>query len=372
MQRDGYRDDKSISISKIKDFKFKSPKKWYSIHMENNVDLDKNENNFIFGSLLDCLLFTPQFLEERFYVADFKLPSDTIKEIVDCIYAEIARRNEVLKELEDQLPDTTYLEYDLEANVDLVMQCINKIGWNSNWKDETRFNSILKQGNEYFNILAESIGRKVISAKMNMQAIELQEILSSDPIVKNYFVAEDNVELLYQLELFDKYIYTYENKTYEIPIKGALDILKIDHKKKTIQVVDFKTAASAFNFVENIKKYGYCEQLSFYNYLVRLWMQNHGYKESEWLILPPINIVIDTNDKTPFVYEYSWDDLKIARHGNRGLLISIFGDNYPEAKVKLGWQHILEDIGWHMSTGNWETSREMYLNGKIKLNLYSI
>lgn len=376
MQDKKYRDSFGISQSMIKDFRFKSPKKWHSIHVQKMEDLDKSDESFTFGSLVDTLMFTPEILNERFYIGDLKLPSKAVAWIIEEVFADIQKKNrEIAEQNLGPVPELVEtVPFNLESVPEIVLSMARQYpasedqrGWNNDWKEQTIINSLIKKGDEYFNSLVEADGRKVISQKMNFEAIEIKKILLADPDVRQYFVEEEGVELNFQMEVFVNYL---AKTGKEIPLKGAFDILRIDHNLKTIQLIDFKTSYSAFDFISSIKKYGYALQLSYYDFLLRLWLdQECEGALCDYTILNPINIVIDNYDKIPYIYEYSWSDLEMEKMGNESFLNDLFHTSSHNAKIKKGWLEILETIAWHYHNDYWQKTKELYENGKIKVNL---
>lgn len=325
------------------------------------------------------LLFTPSELNDRFYIGEEKLPSKAIEWIVKEKFNHIKRFNLELKELGDLLPESPiYLEEELDVSHPILLQIANsyrfkdtegndKQGWNTGWKEQTRIDSIIKQGADYFISLKASAGRKVISPEMNMDAITLKEILCTNIETKDYFIENEENTLLFQLEIFTKYV--LDNGS-EISLKGALDIVRFDHKNRTAQIADFKSSYSAFSFIDSIKKFGYCDQLSFYDYLLREWLIEYCEgKYCDYTIIPPINIVIDIGDKIPYIYEYSWRDIALAADGNKELLYSLFQTSDHNMKIKKGWKRVLDEIGWHYTNNLWEKPKEMYEKKRISVNL---
>lgn len=381
MQQAEYYNNLAISQSAIKDFRFKSPKRWKSIWVDKQIDLGKNEDSFIFGSLVDTLLFSPHLLGDRFYISNLtELPTGAIPKIVKNIYDTLlSDPNFQIETIQDVKtyddPESPEIEYVITTDLSLVNRTVilnacNQEEWNGGWKDETRINKIIEKGSKYFNLLTDCGNRKVISSEMNLQAIDIVNILKNGKL-KRYFNNSEEFTNIFQLELFSNFEC---DGVSTIAIKGALDILHIDNIRKTIRVVDFKTSHDAHNFIPSIKKFGYCDQLSFYTYLVETALSDSEFCEnynldSTYKVLEPMNIVVDTEDKLPYVYEYSWDDIVISREGNSKLLFDLFQTQLHNQKIKKGWKETLCDIAWHFNNKLWEYPREYYENDKIKVNL---
>ncbi len=377
MQESSYRDRFGISQSSIKDFQFKSPRKWKEVWIDKKIDPDKNEDNFTMGSLIDCLLFSPENMDKWFFIGEEKIPSKAIASIIKMYYNRIIASNEQVRQIAYELPsDPQYMEITMAHN-EILLDCANnycfkdgddeKCGWQSTWKDETRIRNLVEKGSDYFQSLKKSEGRKIISMEMNLEALQLRDILRSDPNTKDYFISNDENDLLFQLEIFISYNLLDGTG---IPLKGALDIIRFNHKDKTAQIIDFKSSYSAFNFIHSIKQFGYCDQLSYYDFLLREWMiEACEGKYCDYKIIPPINIVIDINDRIPYIYEYDWKDITLAADGNRAYLFDLFHTHDHNMKIKVGWKKTLDTIAWHWTNQIWDRPRELYEQKKIKLNL---
>jgi len=364
-----------LSQSSIKHWKNISPMQWKKKYIDRTEPEDENPA-FLLGDLLDTLISQPHLLESRYFIANFeKLPSETECKIIECVYREIKKVNEEIDWLAESLPEVKdKLIFNLGDHRDLILYCCNSEKWQSTWKDDTRVNKIIEKGTDYFDILAEANDRKIISSHLNMQALELVEILKKNKWTKDYLVESEGNELHFQLEIFAEYDYcidsidTVLSEHRKIPIKGAIDILRINHKEKTIQIVDVKKAFSSHQFIENVRKFGYIEQLSFYKYLLKFWVkENPQFKD--YIIISPINIVIDIADKIPYCYSYTDLDFAIAQYGNKDILHKIFNYELVPIKIKKGWEQLLQDICWHYVTNNWAAPRTMLENGIITLNL---
>lgn len=377
MQNNNYRNTWAVSQSALKDFRFKSPKRWKDIWIDRQVDLDKDEEAFVFGSLVDTILFTPKEINERFYVADVaKIPTGTVEKIVSHIYNNSSDEDRKGKIIEIDLPDfpepIQKLEFNLEKMRDKILEACDKLEWNSTWKPDTRINKIIEKGTEYFRLLAAAKGKKVISSETNLEALGVVAKLKTDPSTKKYFVNDDQYKNYFQVELFDTY---KSNEHYEVPIKCAIDIVHLDKNNRTITIVDFKTSHSAHNFIESIKRYGYCDQLSFYTFMLRKWVADKfqdlfGIEDAkDWRILEPLNVVIDENEKTPYIYKYDWKDITLSQDGNASFLFNIFETDDHNQRIKKGWMQILNEICWHIQNNKWDYPVEIYKTGSIRVNL---
>lgn len=380
MQSNDYRNTFGLNQSAIKDFRFKSPKKWKSIWINKLIE-EKNEDYLTFGSLVDVLLFTPHLLEKQFYIADVSvIPKGGIEKIIHSVYnaykalgddmPEDVKRTIIMNDpvLPEVYEETTYNLHPLKEE---IIRACKEEAWQPTWKEDTKVNKVIEKGTDYFRLLEAANGREIITTQVNFEAIAMVNRLRTDESVMKYFTEGDGHRNLYQVQLHDTFVSEEGN---EVPIKCAIDIVHIDYKSKTVQLVDFKTSYSAFDFLKSIKQYSYCDQLSFYEFMLKRIMKNSDFLEehsieSDFKFLNPINVVIDSEENTPYIYEYNAADLKIAREGNGQFLYYLYETNEHGTKIKKGWLTILEDICWHLKTDLWDYPRDYYANGRIKVNL---
>ncbi len=379
MQNTEYMNRWGVSQSMIKAWNYKSPKQWKDIYIDRKLDLEKNEDTFTMGSLIDTILFSPEDLVKRFFIGEEKLPSKAIAWIVKNYYSSIIKENVEIEEMNKVVPeDSPLILMEIDGATKLLLDSANnycykdgeeeKCGWNVGWKDETRVRTLIEKGSDYFNSLKKAAGRKIISHEMNVQALQLVDILRSHPEVKDYFVPSEHNLLMFQLELYIDVQIGMEDKT--MPLKGALDIVRFNHLDKTVQIIDFKSSYSAFGFLHSIKQFGYCDQLSYYDFLLREWLKLYcDGSYCEYKMIPPINVVIDINDKEPYIYEYDWKDIALSADGNKEFLYSLYQTYDHNARIKRGWKRLLEDITWHYQRNLWNKPRELYETKRIKVNL---
>jgi hypothetical protein len=370
-QSEDYSSYKGISQSMLKAWRFKSPAKWKAIYFDNIHEDEKETESLVFGSLLDIMLFTPDKFDKKFFVSEMpKLPSPALKWILEETYARIHRQYELVDV--DNMPPSFIRDFSLDSNRELVLQVAaeyrdgEKTGWYSNLNPNTRFDKINAEF-DYYHLLVLTGDRKIISKTMHEEAKEQMAILCADECTKPYFIQEEGETLLHQFEIMTDREFQSGDVTVMLPLKGALDIVRINHKAKTIQVADLKTSSDAHNFLQSILKYGYAFQQSFYNFLIECWVEANP-QYSHYKVLPPINIVIDSS-RVPLIFEYQWKDLNHEKFGTKSYLSRIaMYTNYP-LKAKKGWMELLGEIAWHMHNDKWNMPKEMYLKKKIIVDL---
>lgn len=361
MQRPEYQKVFAISQSAMKAFKTKPLQEFYELYI-NQKDDDTDDQKFAFGSLVDTLAFTPELLEERFFIPEYEvtIPGEKVKKIVDNVYREareVVANKELLNE-KGNLPEPMYIPNltDLYEWQELVFKYAKEIEYGGKtWSRSRIMDTVAEDGQVYFRMLSECNGRMIITAQDNADAMEIVENLRKNEDTAKYFVPQDEASLLFQQEIFVDYKYG-DNLT--IPLKAALDIIRLDHKNQTVVVPDLKTTHTSEFFAKIARDFGYIIQVSFYMFILKEWLKTYeDGKYAHYKFELPVNIVIDRKYKIPFIYEYTWDDLDIARNGS-------------EEKNVEGWQSILERIAWHIANSVWDKPKELYETGKIKLKIF--
>lgn len=236
-----------------------------------------------------------------------------------------------------------------------------------NYTKERVIKEVIEKGQKYFDNLCEVGGKTIITFEDNLMAVEQVDILKAHPASRPYFIRQEGEELLFQKELFIPmtqygpipFFVNNNIKDETLYKKGALDIIRVNHIRRTIQNADFKTSYDAYKhtFLWAIKKYKYGLQVSYYDTLLSAWRDRYypGYT-----ILPPVNITIDCFLKKPQIYLYKKEDLELLR----------FGGTDKRGEVVKGWEETLSEILWHIENNIWNNSREMEEYGHIEVQLF--
>lgn len=362
MQRPEYQKVFAISQSAIKAFRTKSLNEFRELYITEKEEDDTNEDKFAFGSLVDTIAFQPELLDERFYIPQHSvnIPGEKVKSIVDNVYKE-ARQvvdNKILLNEKGNLPEPMYIPTleDIYEWQELIIKYAKEINYGgSTWSRSRILDNVGEDGQPYFRMLSESNGRYIITSADNIDAIEMVEALKKDPNTQRYFVPQEEETLLFQQEIFVDYQF---NDNVIIPLKAALDIIRLDHKNETVEAPDLKTTHTSETFAKIAREFGYITQLSFYKFILTEWLKTYEEgKYAHYTFKEPINIVIDRKNKIPYIYEYDWDELDIAENGS-------------EEKHIEGWRATLDIIAWHITNGVWDRPKELYETGRIKLKIF--
>lgn len=336
MQEEKYAQTLALSSTAIKQFKTMHPFEWKKLWITKEKE-QKNTLALNKGSLTDDLLFNPSVIEDRYLVMEVKKPSDSVSFIIESVF----NAEEELSNLKEKIVNSAKI----------VPMPEGKQGWGQGkgWGDDRIFDTVLKDGQEYYDFLKTTNGKCVVPSLEYMAALGMAEATKKCPEVADY--------LNPKLNKFQFQIIT--DHDFPDKLKGCLDILHKNDKKKELRIIDFKTADNAYYFISNVIKFGYLEQVTFYDHLLRHWLLLDG-NEKYWkyTILPPMNIVIDSKYNTPYFYEYNWKDITAAWNGY-----------FKYGKMQNGIKDTIKEIQWHILNDAWDYPMEHYLYGKISLNL---
>lgn len=316
-----YRADKALSYSTLSKFHKLGPKALISTEKVDTPSLR-------FGSTVDCLLTAPEEFDDRFYVADIDKFSDSIRLIVELLHQGCPEAETIDDCVEQYMLDT-----------------LNTVGYQSNWKDDTRIKKIKEAGADYFTVLKYSTGKIVISPQEFSEASQCVMTLKTHPFTYKIFECNEDEEIFYQLK-FKTIIEDCDNSEVRI----MTDCIKINHKEKWIQVYDLKTTGKdEEKFEESFDSWNYWIQAGLYQDVIDLITIADDYF-SKFDLLPFKFIVINKMNLKPIV----WDIVDYRHIGMQVL-----------KKYGVKWQTLLKDANWHLQNGKFDYSRKSYENNGV-------
>ena len=308
-----YRNDSALSYSRLSQFFKNGPKALIS-----NERIDTPSLRF--GNLVDTILTAPEEFDDRFYVADIDKFSDTVRKMTEDLF------NPEIEELA-LIDDAT------------ILMILDTYQYQTNWKSQTRIDKIIDLGSDYYTVLKYSTGKIVISPQEFSEAQQCVQTLKTHPFTYQIFECNEDEEIFYQLK--------FKTEILGINCRCMFDIIKVNHKNKTIEPLDLKTTgAGEEDFEQSFIKWNYWCQSGLYSDMLRKIMMSDktlvGYD-----LLPFKFVVINRNNLAPLIWSV----------GNYGVLQS-------EIKEKLGvtYLSLLRDANWHLQNGKFDYSRKSYEN----------
>jgi hypothetical protein len=290
------------------------------------VGLDEQQgptSYFTMGSLVDTLCTDFDNYNNKYYISTVTPPSDAM---VAYCKALASTGN----------ADTAWKASGLKTDPTIVAK-----------SSKDGLSKYDKEGKAYYADLLRGKDKQVISFDENATANRLANILKDNEFTGKYF-SEGNT---FQTAIIWKY--------YGQECKSLLDIIHIDHDKRTIRPVDLKTTGkSVFSFYKSYMDYKYYLQAAFYTAALEYAIKNDASfaEVSDYTVLPFQFIVIETNYKNPpHIFEVSDTDLHVGEMG---------GKTSMGYDVK-GFRTLIEDLNYHKDTNQWEYRPEIYAEDGI-------
>lgn len=277
------------------------------------------------GSLIDDLLLSPELYEKNYYKFDGTKPTATLGKLADIII-------------------DNYIEIPPK---DKILEICKK---NSFWKRRSDENIISefdkKNFYDYIHAYISSKDKILITSKDYQIANQIKDILLTHKHSKDIFKVEDAI---YQCP----FIITIN----DVKLRGIIDIVTIDHKNKTVRLIDLKTGApDALDFSRNFYKHRYYFQSAIYRKAFEQIKKDFEIPD-DYTLLPFQFLYISRNERIPVIYEVDdmWD--KAAFNG-----FTFKGYTYK------GIIELIEDAKWYWKNKVFDLPREVYENnGKLIL-----
>ena len=245
---------------------------------------DKIESpSLTFGSLVDCLLTAPNEVDDKFFVSELSEPSEKVKKAVEYLY------------------NNTDKEWLGEIDADTVLNALDIMEYQGNWRDDKRITTFLDKGKEWFRFLVVSSGKKVITREIYNKALNVVDAFKSSKATCFYFVPNvefADVQRFYQLK--------FKTKLKDgIDYKGMMDLIVVDYYKKEITICDIKTTSGKeWDFWKSFIKYNYDQQARlYYRILLNIIKNDELFKDFK--IVGFKFIVANVDNPQPLVWDWS-------------------------------------------------------------------
>lgn len=244
---------------------------------------DKKESEaLLFGSMVDTLITEGMdTFNSKFAIADFEIPTEAIKNIVDSFIEEY--------------PNCTLNDDD---SITLILNVCNKFEYQTRWKDDTRISKVRELGSDYFEAMHNVGSRTIVSNDLYQEVLATVSALKSSPQTAKYLqqTKEDSdVEFLYQT----KFITTLE----ELELKCMFDLLIVNHRLKVITPIDLKTSSMMeYDFPKKYLENRYDLQSRLYCRILKNIISNDEYFK-DFTITDFRFMVINKNNRVPLLFE---------------------------------------------------------------------
>lgn len=301
---------------------------------ENLIKQKEETSSMNLGSVVDIMLTQPEKINDLVYLDEHVLPTDDTK---------------LGKYIKGVFPAGLH-------DINIKLQVYNEI--NAGVKNPRHTCSELDgQAKDHFIHLlhVESLkkqGITVLNPDEHLKCSVLAANFMSNLFSSELFTKEKDVDKLYQVPIeFD-----YKG----ITMKCLIDILIIDHNKKTISAKDIKTTKNLYDFYKSVGIYRYDIQQAVYTMAARAY--NKDILNSDYTVLP-FEFVCGSFDYPGKILKYTINKPNITE-------ILHLGWTGKSGRTYKSVDKLLEDMQWHYAKAQYDYHREVYENnGTINLEL---
>jgi len=311
------------------------------------------------GSLVDCKLFSPELVDEKFSVASCNAPVGQMGLFVEAL---CSLTNQCLDE---NLKLTKELSELIEEAFNSVK--FDKSGKEVNFKKKD-LSWLVKEfvGSDaevYYRDCRSNFGKITIDLNLVSAADKIIEELQTHEWTKDLI----NLETKGDIEVINQLIILFEVEG--APFKAMLDKTVINHSDKefvvgnlvlppkSISPYDLKITWSGESYVYNYWKMKYYLQVASY-YLGLLHYQRVERPELKDYTIPSIEFIVGSSNLNSNPLLYSTNEINV----NEGL----YGFELKSGRKFKGLYELVRDINWHKKNQLWRNSREVYENkGKM-------
>lgn len=276
-----------------------------------------------FGKALDSYITkSNEDFQDEFYICNCPQVSEKIRDMITDIFDEEMMIHEYHKDLCKENID--------EIDDEMVLKICDKYEYQNNWKNEKRIETVKEKGDAYYHYLYEADGREIIDVDTFSEVVNCAEVLKNSDVTKDYFNTKHKYkEILYQLK--------FKSNLNNIPIKAMIDLIIVDHKKKTITLCDIKTThRNEIDFPYSFLEYNYYIQANMYcHILFDICSQDKYFSKFKFNNFK--FIVINKENKKPVIWEYK----------NSFIIGDLILGDLRKTKLK-DWRQLLTELDYYI------------------------
>lgn len=248
---------------------------------------DKKESDALtFGSMVDTIITEGmERFQEKFAVADFKIPSDSIKFVIDWLLE--VREEEFFEDIPD----------------DVILATCDLAEYQMRYKAETRLAKIKSEGEAYYNTVRQIGNRTVVSDDVYQEVLAVVGALKGHTQTSKYLqqTKEDsNIEFLYQQK--------FSTNLDGLDVRSMFDLIIVNHDRKIIIPIDLKTSSMLeYDFPKKYLENRYDLQSRLYCRILKNIIKDDEYFK-DFKIGDFRFMVINKNNRLPLIFidEYSF------------------------------------------------------------------
>ena len=250
------------------------------------------------GSMVDCLITGSQEeFDNLYYVADYPSIGDKEQLVAKMLY----ERYHDSYELFSYIPN------------DAILSVINEVGWQKNWRDETRVRVLSERIAMYYNLIIQAGNKTVVDSNTYDRILKMVQALKTSPATQGYFADNDSMSPIgryYQLKFRAK----FEGVCY----RCMMDLAVVDYEEKKIYPIDLKTSGhKEWDFQDSFEQWSYMIQARLYWRILKANMSNDPYFK-DFTLEDFRFIVVNKESLTPLVWEFPLTRVKGTLVNNEG------------------------------------------------------
>ena len=139
----------------------------------------------------------------------------------------------------------------------------------------------------------------------------------------------------------------YNKEDINVSCKSLCDRIMFDHVNKKVILIDLKTTSDVYNFKHSVEEFDYYRQIAFYICAIT------------WYMLEELNLNVDDYDLECYI-------IAIQTNGNYEVRVFNMLNEEELLNRKTLIADTLKEISYHISSGNWEHTRNYYENNGIE------
>lgn len=320
-EEEKYEIDRSLSYSRVTDFAKNGPEALIKRSQAQSIAMS-------IGHVTDDFLNENIKVLDKYFVFDGSKPSATLGKLTNIVIDNF-RKIPTLEEVTEIVKANNYW-----GNIKNEELLLAKYDIPEFW--------------DYITVMIEGKDKEIITSDIYLKAQELSTVIKTHKNTKDKF--SDDYQRIYQ--------YFFKIKIKNVWFRGAIDYIAINHEKKTVQIIDFKTGKdSALNFMDNFLYLRYFIQEAVYMKAFKHICKT--FKLKGYTLLPFEFIYIGKNEKIPLCYTVGEKWHKAALNG----FTTVSGYKYR------GLYELIDDIVWHYNTRVFDMPRHLYEStGSIELD----
>lgn len=332
-----YYSSNRVSQSSLKDLAY-HPGYYKVKHIDKNIPEEYGDDaeHFTIGSLAECILLTPEYLDQMYAIRQFE-SSPQVRKLVDYIIKKKA----------------DYSSYDILFDIAKSLNLFGQI------KSIDTFTKALEKENfeQAITFYEDNSEKTIVTEVQYNKAADIANSFLHNPFTGHYFKLQDGIELLTSLDIY----WFYEG----VACKSLLDFVRINHKNRSISINDLKTTRhETSDFEKSFITYRYDIQAAYYFKAFKWWINNIRKDLEDYEIIGFSFFVESTkNIGSPLIYHVKSSDIFIGEEG--GIIMSEGKRLYLK-----GFRKLIMDLKWHIENNIWSYTKDQYENkGIININI---